>query len=78
MHFPSDRCSVLPYRQSKMDVEQFRYWGKQVIDYICTYVTTVGDRRVTADVEPGFLNDLIPSGLGLYLDRFRIVLIDSF
>ncbi|XP_063232613.1 tyrosine decarboxylase-like isoform X1 [Bacillus rossius redtenbacheri] len=44
-----------------MDTEEFRARGKQMVDYICDYMENLGSRRVTADVEPGYLKELIPS-----------------
>ncbi|XP_057669394.1 tyrosine decarboxylase-like [Diorhabda carinulata] len=44
-----------------MDVEEFRVRGKEMVDYICRYMTNVGNYRVTPDIEPGYLKDLIPS-----------------
>lgn len=43
-----------------MDNEEFRERGRQMIDYIAKYMETVAERRVTADVEPGYLKKLIP------------------
>ncbi|KAJ8981624.1 hypothetical protein NQ317_000852 [Molorchus minor] len=44
-----------------MDVEEFRTRGKEMVDYICEYMTNLGNKRVTPDVEPGYLRKLIPS-----------------
>lgn len=44
-----------------MDVEEFRTRGKEMVDYICQYMTNLGNHRVTPDVEPGYLRKLIPS-----------------
>ena len=43
-----------------MDVKEFRQRGREMVDYIAEYMETVSDRRVTPDVEPGYLRDLIP------------------
>ncbi|MEE6503206.1 hypothetical protein FKM82_004769 [Ascaphus truei] len=34
--------------------------GKELVDYICQYLSTVRDRRVTPDVQPGYMRDLLP------------------
>ncbi|KAJ8930267.1 hypothetical protein NQ314_016934 [Rhamnusium bicolor] len=44
-----------------MDVEEFRTRGKEMVDYICQYMTNLGNQRVTPDVEPGYLRKLIPN-----------------
>lgn len=43
-----------------MDNDQFKRRGKEMIDYICSYLDTLGERRVTPDVEPGYLRKLLP------------------
>lgn len=43
-----------------MDSESFRKRGCDMIDYICTYLEEIGERRVTPSVEPGYLRRLIP------------------
>ncbi|KAL5014664.1 hypothetical protein ScPMuIL_008934 [Solemya velum] len=43
-----------------MNSTDFRRYGKEMIDYVADYMETVNGRRVTPDVEPGFLRDLIP------------------
>ena len=44
-----------------MDSSEFRVRGKEMIDYICDYLETINERRVTPNVEPGYLKQLIPS-----------------
>lgn len=43
-----------------MDTEEFRKYGKDMVDYICTYLTTIKERRVTPKVNPGWLQHEIP------------------
>lgn len=43
-----------------MDCKEFRQRGREMVDYIAEYMETVGERRVTPGVEPGYLRDLIP------------------
>lgn len=43
-----------------MDIEEFRCRGKEMVDYICTYLNKVGEKRVTPNVEPGYLRNLLP------------------
>lgn len=43
-----------------MDIEDFRKRGKEMVDYICHYLSTIEKRRVIPDVEPGYMRDLLP------------------
>ena len=43
-----------------MDGQEFRQRGREMVDYIAEYMETVGERRVTPAVEPGYLRDMIP------------------
>ncbi|XP_037075269.1 tyrosine decarboxylase-like isoform X2 [Pollicipes pollicipes] len=43
-----------------MDHTEFRRRGRQMVDYIADYMETLHLRRVTPDIEPGYLRDLIP------------------
>ncbi|KAL3270010.1 hypothetical protein HHI36_009067 [Cryptolaemus montrouzieri] len=43
-----------------MDIEEFRCRGKEMVDYICSYLTDVNQKRVTPNVEPGYLRNLLP------------------
>lgn len=43
-----------------MDSGHFRHYGYRLIDYICNYLDTIRDRRVTPlNIEPGYLKSLI-------------------
>ena len=42
-------------------IEEFRKFGKEMIDYVADYMHTVSERDVLPDVQPGFLQDVIPS-----------------
>uniref|UniRef100_A0A8C7BTN8 Histidine decarboxylase n=1 Tax=Neovison vison TaxID=452646 RepID=A0A8C7BTN8_NEOVI len=43
-----------------MEPEEYRERGKQMVDYICQYLSTVRERRVTPDVRPGYLRAQLP------------------
>ena len=45
----------------RMDVEEFRERGKEMIDWICDHVQSLGDKNVLSQVEPGYLRPLIPA-----------------
>ena len=36
-----------------MDADEFRTWGKKMVDYIADYLENIRDRRALADVKPG-------------------------
>lgn len=43
-----------------MDSQEFRVRGTEMVEYICQYMETLGKRRVTPSVEPGYLRHLLP------------------
>lgn len=43
-----------------MDADEFRLRGKEMVDYIADYLENIKQRRVTPDVEPGYLIQLLP------------------
>ncbi|KAK6965806.1 aromatic-L-amino-acid decarboxylase, partial [Biomphalaria glabrata] len=44
-----------------MDAEAFRKRGREVVDYIADYMTNIRTRRVTPEVEPGYIRKLLPA-----------------
>nr|CAD7457811.1 unnamed protein product [Timema tahoe] len=51
---------IHPLLWRRMDVEDFREHGKEMVEYICEYLSTLEERRVTPSVEPGYLGKLLP------------------
>ena len=43
-----------------MDGPEFRQRGREMVDYIVDYMENIHDRRVTPNIEPGYLQELIP------------------
>uniref|UniRef100_A0A8C5MRN2 Histidine decarboxylase n=1 Tax=Leptobrachium leishanense TaxID=445787 RepID=A0A8C5MRN2_9ANUR len=43
-----------------MESEEYRRRGKELVDYICQYLSTVRERRVNPDVQPGYMRALLP------------------
>lgn len=43
-----------------MNTEEFKIHGKSMVDYICGYMDTVGERNVAPTLDPGYLKKLIP------------------
>ncbi|KAK4885855.1 hypothetical protein RN001_002126 [Aquatica leii] len=48
------------FRNTKMDVEEYRIRGKEMVDYIADYLKDIRSRRVLPDRMPGFLRSQIP------------------
>lgn len=44
-----------------MDADEFRVAAKQLTDYIADYVEGLRDRPVLPDVQPGYINALVPA-----------------
>lgn len=44
-----------------MNIDEFRVRGKEMIEYICEYIRTLEGKRVTANVDPGYLRHLMPN-----------------
>ncbi|KPM08135.1 aromatic-L-amino-acid decarboxylase-like protein [Sarcoptes scabiei] len=47
-------------RQTSMSTQEFRRRGKEMVDYIADYMETIQSRRVTPNVEPGYLKNFLP------------------
>ncbi|XP_043530521.1 histidine decarboxylase [Chiloscyllium plagiosum] len=43
-----------------MEREEYRRHGKELVDYIAKYLSTVRERHVSPDVKPGYMRDLLP------------------
>jgi hypothetical protein len=43
-----------------MDGPEFRKRGREMVDYIVDYLDNIDARRVTPNIEPGYLQELIP------------------
>ncbi|GBP59194.1 Tyrosine decarboxylase [Eumeta japonica] len=59
-----------------MDVEEFRTRGKEMVDYICSYMSTLRTRRVTPSVEPGYLRAALPAEPPLHPESWDDVMRD--
>lgn len=44
-----------------MDIDEFRIRGKEMVEYICDFMSNIHNRRVTPDVGPGYLRPLLPA-----------------
>lgn len=54
----------------KMNTEGFRVHGKNVVDYICNYNSTLSSRQVAPTMDPGFLKKLIPGMFDQFIHYF--------
>ncbi|KAI9577809.1 aromatic-L-amino-acid decarboxylase [Glossina fuscipes] len=59
-----------------MDVEGFRKYGKEVIDYICDYSKNIEQRNVAPTLDPGYLKQLLPAEAPLKAEKFEDILND--
>lgn len=53
-----------------MDSNEFRVRGTEMVEYICKYMETLNQRRVTPSVEPGYLRHLLPGEAPHNPDRY--------
>ena len=44
-----------------MDGLEFRHRGREMVDYVVDYLDNIDARRVTPNIEPGYLKELIPT-----------------
>ncbi|CAH1960282.1 unnamed protein product [Acanthoscelides obtectus] len=59
-----------------MEANQFKDFGKEMIDYVASYLENVRERRVLPTVEPGYLRPLIPEKAPDKPDKWQNVLAD--
>ncbi|XP_076086105.1 aromatic-L-amino-acid decarboxylase-like [Mytilus galloprovincialis] len=59
-----------------MDASDFRKRGKEMVDYIADYMETISNRRVTPDVEPGYLAEKLPKKAPKKGEEFNDIMID--
>jgi hypothetical protein len=59
-----------------MDPEEFRIHGRNMIDYVAKYLDNIGERRVTPNVEPGYLKSLIPLQAPEIGEKFDAIMAD--
>ncbi|XP_073823149.1 aromatic-L-amino-acid decarboxylase isoform X1 [Musca autumnalis] len=59
-----------------MEAPEFRDFAKSMVDYIAEYLENIRDRRVLADVKPGYLRPLIPDTAPEKPDSWQDVMAD--
>lgn len=69
-HYPANK------QLSKIDTEDWLRIGKEMVDYIAYYLETLDKRRVTPDVEPGYLKHLLPREAPKKAQEWRTIMMD--
>lgn len=59
-----------------MDTNEFKQHGKEMIDYVCNYIENISERRVTPNVEPGYLRKLLPVEAPINPDNWDTIMED--
>ncbi|XP_028128119.1 aromatic-L-amino-acid decarboxylase-like [Diabrotica virgifera virgifera] len=59
-----------------MEANQFREFGKEMIDYVANYLENIRERRVLPTVEPGYLRPLIPETAPEKPDKWEDIMKD--
>lgn len=59
-----------------MNIEEFRSRGKEMVEYICDYLRTLEGKRVTANVEPGYLKSQLPKEAPLKPESWESIMAD--
>jgi hypothetical protein len=54
-------CSIVSNTEERltMDADEFRQRGKEMVDFMADYLTTIRTRRVFPNVKPGYMRPLI-------------------
>lgn len=63
-------------KTSPMNTQEFRLRGKQMVDYIAQYLETIHSRRVTPNVEPGYLKSYLPESAPLKAESWDTIMDD--
>ena len=56
--------------------DEFRVWGKEMVEYISNYLDNIGERPPLAQVSPGYLLDQLPSDAPDKPDEWKEVMAD--
>ena len=59
-----------------MDLEEYREYGKAMVDYIADYLDTIRRRRVFPDVKPGYMSSLLPDSAPENGESFDVIFAD--
>ena len=72
------QVKVLEFRVKRiaMDIQEFRVRGKEMVEYICEFMSNIHNRRVTPDVGPGYLRPLLPAEAPLQPEPWEDIMRD--
>ncbi|KAF2368857.1 Pyridoxal phosphate-dependent decarboxylase [Trinorchestia longiramus] len=59
-----------------MNSEEFRQRGREMVDYIANYLDNISERRVTPNVEPGYLRPILPEAAPQEGESFEEIMAD--
>jgi len=59
-----------------MNIDEFRVRGKEMIEYICDYIRTLDGKRVTANVDPGYLRPQLPKEAPFKPESWDAIMMD--
>ncbi|GIY35348.1 histidine decarboxylase [Caerostris darwini] len=62
--------------EKEMDLEEYRMYGKAMVDYIADYLSNIRRRRVFPDVKPGYMRSLLPDSAPESGESFEDILGD--
>lgn len=65
-----------PTSETCMNTKEFRRRGKEMVDYIADYMETIHKRRVTPNVEPGYLKDFLPESAPIHGESWDHIMDD--
>lgn len=65
-----------PSKINPMNTAEFRLRGKQMVEYIAGYMETIQTRRVTPNVEPGYLRSYLPESAPLKAESWDSIMDD--
>jgi len=59
-----------------MDADEFETHGVEMVRFIAQYMRTLHERRVTPQVQPGYMRDLLPAHAPTKPEEFQDILKD--
>ena len=63
-------------KTSPMNTQEFSLRGKEMVDYIVHYLETIHSRRVTPNVEPGYLKSYLPESAPIKAESWDTIMDD--
>jgi len=65
-----------PKPPGPMNTDDWREYGKEMVDYIAEYLDSIHKRRVTPSIEPGYLKKLLPDSAPFKPERWEDIMKD--